>query len=271
MHPSGMQQSAIVPGPEAGVRQQAVYPQYPAVHLPPTPEVAYLVSMARSFTPALFSFLRDLEANNDRDWFAANKQRYERSVREPGLRFIQEFAPQLTKVSSHFVADARPSGGSMFRIYRDVRFSNDKSPYKTNVGFQFRHEAGRDAHAPGFYLHLEPGACFFGAGLWHPDASTALSIRERIADETDRWKKITGSNRFTDAFHLSGDSLKRPPKGFGPDHPFIEDLKRKDFIAMKTLTQKAVTADGFIAEFSRLCSNSAPLMAFLCEAIGVPF
>jgi uncharacterized protein (TIGR02453 family) len=227
--------------------------------------------MARSFTPALFSFLRDLEANNDREWFTSNKQRYERSVREPGLQFIQDFGPRLAKISSHFVADARPSGGSMFRIYRDVRFSKDKSPYKTNVGFQFRHETGRDAHAPGFYLHLEPGACFFGAGLWHPDASTARLIREKIADETSRWKKVTRSKRFTDAFSFSGDSLKRPPKGFDPDHPFIEDLKRKDFIAMTTLTQKAVVSDGFLSEFAKLCSKSAPLMQFLCEATGVPF
>jgi uncharacterized protein (TIGR02453 family) len=227
--------------------------------------------MARSFTPALFSFLRDLEANNDREWFAANKQRYERSVREPGLRFIQDFAPHLAGISSHFVADARPSGGSMFRIYRDVRFSKDKSPYKTNVGFQFRHEAGRDAHAPGFYLHLEPGAVFAAAGLWHPDAPTARAIREAIVDNTARWKKVTGSKRFTDAYQLTGDSLKRPPAGMDPDHPFIEDLKRKDFIATRPLTQKAVSADGFIREYAKVCAAAVPLMQFLCEAIGVPF
>jgi uncharacterized protein (TIGR02453 family) len=226
--------------------------------------------MARSFSPSLFSFLHDLEANNDREWFAANKHRYERSVREPGIQFIQDFAPHLTRISPHFVADARPSGGSMFRIYRDVRFSHDKSPYKTNVGFQFRHEAGRDAHAPGFYLHLEPGGVFAAAGLWHPDASTARSIREAIVDDTARWKKVT-SKRFTDVFHLSGDSLKRPPAGMDPDHPLIEDLKRKDFIAMKTLTQKVATGDGFVREFAKLCTTAAPLMRFLCEAVGLPF
>ena len=227
--------------------------------------------MTRSFSPTLFSFLRDLEANNDREWFATNKQRYERSVREPGMQFIQGFAPHLAKISPHFVADARPNGGSMFRIYRDVRFSHDKSPYKTNVGFQFRHEAGRDAHAPGFYLHLEPGAVFAAAGLWHPDATTARSIREAIVADTARWKQITRSKRFTDTYHLSGDSLKRPPVGMDPDHPFIDDLRRKDFIAMRPLTQKAVTTDGFLHEYARLCASAAPLMRFLCEAVGLPF
>jgi uncharacterized protein (TIGR02453 family) len=227
--------------------------------------------MTRSFSPSLFSFLRELEANNDREWFAANKQRYERSVREPGMQFIQDFASHLAKISSHFVADARPNGGSMFRIYRDVRFSHDKSPYKTNVGFQFRHEAGKDAHAPGFYLHLEPGAVFAAAGLWHPDAAAARSIREAIVADTALWKRVTGSKRFLDVFHLSGDSLKRPPAGFDPDHSFIHDLKRKDFIAMRALTQKAVTADGFLREYARLCASAAPLMQFLCEAVGLPF
>jgi len=227
--------------------------------------------MTRSFAPALFSFLRDLEANNDREWFATNKSRYERSVREPGVQFIQDFGPHLAKISPHFVADARPNGGSMFRIYRDVRFSHDKSPYKTNVGFQFRHEAGRDAHAPGFYLHLEPGAVFAAAGLWHPDAATARSIREAIVADAAGWKKITRSKRFADMFHLSEDSLKRPPAGVDPDHPLIEDLKRKDFIAMKALTQKAVTTDGFLREYARLCASAAPLMRFLCESVGLPF
>jgi uncharacterized protein (TIGR02453 family) len=227
--------------------------------------------MARSFTPALFSFLRDLEANNDREWFNANRQRYDRSILEPGMRFIEAFGPHLAKISPHFVADARPNGGSMFRIYRDVRFSKDKSPYKTNVGFQFRHEAGRDAHAPGFYLHLEPGAVFTAVGLWRPDTATARTIREAISDDPARWKKVTRSSRFTGVFVLDGDSLKRPPAGFAPDHPLIEDLKRKNFIAMTHLTQKAATSDDFLDHYAVLCKTAAPLMEFLCGAIGLPF
>ncbi len=225
----------------------------------------------RSFSPALFTFLRDLEANNERDWFKANKQRYERTIKEPGLRFVDDFAPHLAKISPHFVADSRPVGGSMFRIYRDVRFSKDKSPYKTNTGFQFRHEAGKDAHAPGFYLHLEPGGVFSGVGLWQPDATTARKIREAIVDDPSRWKRVTRSKRFLGVYALEGESLKRPPRGFEPDHPLIEDLKRKDFIASTRLTQKAVTSPGFVGEYAKLCKAAAPFMEFLCDAVGVPF
>jgi uncharacterized protein (TIGR02453 family) len=227
--------------------------------------------MARSFTPALFNFLRDLEAHNEREWFADNRHRYDRSVLDPSMRFIEAFGPHLAKISPHFVADARPTGGSMFRIYRDVRFSKDKSPYKTNVGFQFRHEAARDAHAPGFYLHLEPGAVFAAVGLWRPDSSTARTLRQAIVDDPLRWKKVTRSKRFCEVYALEGESLKRPPSGFDPDHPMIEDLKRKNFMAMTHLTQKAVTSDSFVDQYTKLCRTAAPLMGFLCEALGLPF
>ena len=120
--------------------------------------------MTTYITPELFAFFRELKQNNNRDWFQANKQRYEKQVREPLLDFIVDFGVRLPEISRHYVADARKSGGSLFRIYRDVRFSKDKTPYKTGAGVQFRHEAAKDVHAPGFYLHIEPGACFIGAG-----------------------------------------------------------------------------------------------------------
>ena len=125
---------------------------------------------AQPINAALFDFLRELKANNERPWFEANKARYRAEVRDPMLDFIAAFAEPLSEISPHFRADPRPNGGSLFRIYRDTRFSKDKTPYKTNVGAHFRHEAGKDAHAPGFYLHLEPGMCFAGCGIWHPDS-----------------------------------------------------------------------------------------------------
>lgn len=103
-------------------------------------------------TPKLFSFFRDLKKNNDRDWFEANRARYERDVREPLLAFTDAFAEPLYKISPHFRAEPKKVGGSLFRIFRDVRFSKDKSPYKTHAGVHFRHERARDVHAPGFYL-----------------------------------------------------------------------------------------------------------------------
>lgn len=225
----------------------------------------------RYFTPKLFAFLRDLAENNDRDWFEAHKDDYERYVRQPALDFITDMAGPLGGISEHFVADSRKVGGSLFRIQRDMRFSNDKVPYKTNTGMHFRHIRARDAHAPGFYLNLEPGQCFMGAGLWRPETKVAYQIREAIVEDPGGWKKATRAKSFTEVFSLDGDSLKRPPKGFDPDHPLIEDLKRKDFTAGTRLTQAQVTSDAFMDDFTGLCRQTAPLMRFLCEAVGVPF
>ncbi|HZD04000.1 MAG TPA: TIGR02453 family protein, partial [Longimicrobiales bacterium] len=137
------------------------------------------------FSPALFRFLQDLADHNDRDWFDANRHRYEEDVREPALRFILAFGPRLKEISPHFRADPRKQGGSLFRIHRNLRFQPDAPPYKTHTGIQFRHEAGRDAHAPGFYLHLEPGGCFVGVGTWRPDSTTLKVIREAIVADPD--------------------------------------------------------------------------------------
>lgn len=223
------------------------------------------------FSPALFKFLRDLRANNDRDWFQANKERYEDKLRHPAQQFISDFGPRLAKISPHFNADPRPVGGSLFRIYRDVRFSKDKSPYKTHTGIQFRHKAGKDAHAPGFYLHLEPGQVFVGAGIWHPDGASLKKIRDHLVADPAAWKRAVNGKRFRELFELSGASLKRPPRGYDADHPLIEDLKRKDFIAVTRLTQGDVTRPDFIDHFTRLCRAGKPLMRYLCDAVGVPF
>ena len=226
---------------------------------------------SRHFTPALFTFLKDLSANNDREWFQANKDRYVNSVQEPAIEFIIDAGPQLKKISPHFTAEAKTVGGSLFRIHRDTRFAKDKTPYKENTGVHFRHEAAKDAHAPGFYLHLQPGECFMGVGLWRPETKLAYQIRQHIADHPAEWKKATQGKRFTDVYEIGGDSLVRPPKGFDPDHPLIEDLKRKDFMASTRLSQKTVTSVGFLDEYVSLNKRSAPFMKFLCEAVGVPF
>src|SRR5919198_4046037 len=144
------------------------------------------------FSPAVFSFLRELQDNNTREWFAENKSRYQEDVQEPALEFISDFDPLLRRISPDFRADARPVGGSLFRIHRDVRFSKDKTPYKTHVGIHFRHRSASDAHAPGFYLHLEPGGVFAAAGIWHPDGPSQKLIRTRIGDDARGWKRATG-------------------------------------------------------------------------------
>ncbi|MDH3249807.1 MAG: DUF2461 domain-containing protein [Acidimicrobiia bacterium] len=225
----------------------------------------------RHFTPALFTFLKDLDANNEREWFHEHKDRYLNSVQEPAMEFIIDFEPKLQQISPHFTAEAKTVGGSLFRIQRDTRFAKDKTPYKQNTGMQFRHESGKDAHAPGFYLHIQPGECYAGVGLWRPESKVAYQIREHIAEHPTEWKKATQGKRFTDVWTLGGDSLSRPPKGFDADHPLIEDLKRKDFIASTRLSQKQITSEGFLDEYTKLNKRAAPFMEFLCRAVGVPF
>ena len=241
--------------------------------LPPS-GVRYFVAMTeRSFTPALFAFLRDLAEHNDRAWFKANQHRYEEQVRRPALAFIEELAEPLYPISRHFSADPRPQGGSLFRIHRDTRFSKDKTPYKTHVGMHFRHVAAReDVHAPGFYLHLEPGNCLAALGLWQPAAPHAQAIRRAIADRPERWVRATGRPPFSGVYALGdGDPLRRPPAGFPPDHPLMDDLRRRDFTASTRLTQARVTAPGFLEDYAALLRAGAPFMRFLCEALGLAF
>lgn len=224
-----------------------------------------------AFSADLFAFLRDLSRNNRREWFAARKTRYEDSVKLPALRFITEVGPPLARIAPSFLADPRPVGGSLFRIYRDTRFGGDKTPYKTHVGIQFRHKAGKDAHAPCYYLHLEPRGCFVAVGIWHPDTPTLAMVRRAIVADPQGWKKARDDRRFRASFDLSGDSLARPPRGFDPDHPLIDDLKRKDYIAVTSLTEREVIHAGFLDRFIGLCRDGAPFARYLCKATGVPF
>lgn len=222
-------------------------------------------------TPELFAFLRELKANNDRDWFQANKSHYEKQVREPLLDFVTDFGLRLPEISRHYVADARKSGGSLFRIYRDVRFSKDKSPYKTHAGIHFRHEQAKDVHAPGFYLHLEPNQVFVGVGIWHPDNKTLGKIRDAIVDDPERWIAAKTDEPFSRTFELQGDSLKRAPKGYDPDHPQIVDLRRKDFIGVTSYSEVDACRPDFIDEFAGCCHRATPFVKFLTEAIGLPW
>lgn len=219
------------------------------------------------FTPDTFRFLKDLKKNNDREWFAANKKRYEEHLKDPALRIIAAFAPELKKISPHFMATPR----SLFRIYRDTRFAKDKSPYKTHVGIHFRHDRSKDVHAPGFYLHVEPGSAFIGVGIWHPDSGALRKIREHIVEEPAGWKRASRAKAFNAAFELSGDRLKRPPKDFDPEHPLIEDLKWKDYIGIAELPDSYVTDPGLPKALGKTFKAGTPFMRFLCEALAVPF
>lgn len=229
--------------------------------------------MTRYFTPALFAFIRELKENNeDREWFKANQDHFEEVVREPALDFISDFADPLLEVSPHFTADPRKVGGSLFRIQRDVRFSKDKSPYKEHIGIHFRHIATKDdVHAPGFYLHLDPSGSFAALGLWQPSTVDANKIRQAIVDDPAAWKRAAYNKRFLDLYEVSGESLKRPPRGFDPEHPMLIDLKKKEFIASTRLTQAKLTSADFMDIYLERVKAGVPFIKFLTEAIGLNF
>ncbi len=221
--------------------------------------------MASFFSPELFRFLRELARNNTRDWFQENRERYESAVREPCLRFISDLGQPLRGISRELVADPRPSGGSLFRIHRDTRFSRDKSPYKTHAGMYFALRGGKNVQTPGFYLHLEPGSSFAAAGLWHPDGAALAKVREAITAHPARWKSAKSG------LDLGGESLRRPPRGYDPDHPSIEDLKRKDFITSVPFPDKAVTGARFLSEFVTACRRMSSLPKFVAGALELPW
>ena len=215
----------------------------------------------RYFDEELFAFLSALKRHNDRTWFQENKERYETKVRDPLVDFIADVGPELRKISPRLVADPRPVGGSMFRIHRDVRFSKDKSPYKTHMGAHFP-LGGKGVAGPGYYFHLEPGRSMVGGGMWIPEPAALQDIRERISARPAEWRKARGT------LDEHGDELKRPPRGFDPDDPMIEDIKRRSFTAGVRLTDAQVTSPTLMKTFVGACKDLAPMMRFLAAATG---
>ena len=224
------------------------------------------------FPKDLFKFLAELANNNNRDWFNDNKERYRNSVADPMCRFVAAMGPRLEKISKYYVADPRRHGGSMFRIYRDARFSKDKRPYKEHVGCQFRHVAGKDAHAPGFYAHFEPDNIRIGGGVWMPPADILFKIRTAIAERPDEWQTILNNKTFRTRFGgISGDQLSRPPRGFAKDHPMLDDIKRKSFFVMQPIDPALTLTPKFISEVERIFKAASPMMAFLTRAVELKY
>ena len=224
------------------------------------------------FTAATFKFLKELSANNRKEWFDDNKARYENDVKAPALAFIEAVAPKLAKISPQIVADPRPVGGSLMRIYRDIRFSKDKTPYKTNVGMGFGHRKGKEGAAPGYYLHLsvdKDWGNMGGGGIHMAETKDLNKIRDAIVKDPAGWKKAAHNAKLERNHGFGGDSLKNPPQDYPPDHPYIEDLKRKGFFAHVKYTQAEVVAADFVDRFIENCKSEAPLMEFLAKAVGV--
>ncbi len=240
--------------------------------------------MATYFTAQTFKFQRALGKNNNRAWFAAHKDDYEQHLRQPFLRLIADLQAPLAAISPHFRADPKPVGGSLFRIHRDTRFSSDKTPYKVWAGARLYHErikiASTEAtlqrhsagiEAPSFYIHIYPGDCFLGGGLWHPEPATQRRIRNFIVENPETWKKAVRSAAFKRRYELHDEKLSRPPRGYPADHELIEDLKRKNFVAMAALDDATVTGPRLLKAVSDGLRGCAPLIDYLCASLDLEF
>lgn len=223
----------------------------------------------RYFSKQTFDFLAALAENNNREWFDAHQQDYEDVVRTPALAFISDMADEMPAISLYFRALSKKVGGSLMRIHRDIRFGKDKTPYKTNIGIQFRHEVGKDIHAPGYYVHIEPDGCFVGVGLWRPDADALFKIREAIVKNGAAWLAARDDKSFRKHFTLEGDTLANAPRGYAKDHPLVEDLKRKDFISLAELREATVASKNFRPQVVERFRQAAPYMRFLCKALAL--
>lgn len=237
------------------------------------------------FTPQTLTFLRALAANNSRAWFIEHKDQFERYLRTPALRLISDMAAPLAQLSPQLRAVPKAVGGSLFRIQRDVRYAHDKSPYKTHIGIHFSHAAAQAGprglgqgnaalgrlDAPGLYLHIAPGMSLMGGGIWHPQSATLKRIRDYMVSNPVSWREATQSAEFKALFTLSGAALKRPPRGYDPEHPLVDDLKRKDLIASTSLSDNEVLAADLPAQLLARYARLDALMDWLCGALELDF
>ena len=207
---------------------------------------------------ATIRFLKDLHKNNNREWFAAHKSQYEAALEN--IRSVKdEVVKNLNK--KDVIEDGR-----VFRIYRDVRFSKDKAPYKNNFGIHFT-RAGKERRG-GYYLQIEPGNSFAGGGFWAPEPGDLKRIREEIAYDDKPLRKIASHKTFVKYFGaLQGDELKTAPSGFERDHPAIDLIRKKQFIISRQFTDKEVTDPGFLKEVVLTFEAMRPLFDYMSDVL----
>ncbi|NOT46638.1 MAG: DUF2461 domain-containing protein [Acidobacteria bacterium] len=209
-------------------------------------------------------FLRKLEKNNNREWFTANKKLFE-DANNNIIALTDLLIGKIAKFDPA-VAGLDPKS-CVFRIYRDVRFAKDKSPYKTNLG-AFIAAGGRKAMAPGYYFHVQPGMLFSAAGKHMPDSTELLKIRNAVAANTKEFRKIVEAKKFADRFGpLHGDRLSRPPKGFAADHEAVEYLKLKSFTVGEEFKEKDALSADYAKTLADSFKASFPLIEFLRKAL----
>ncbi|MDR7192804.1 DUF2461 domain-containing protein [Luteimonas terrae] len=228
--------------------------------------------MTTYFSDKSFKFLRALARHNEKPWFEDHRKDYEAYVRQPFLRLIGDLQPDVAAVSPHFRADTRTVGGSLFRIHRDARFSNDKSPYKTWQGARLFHERRRETAAPSFYVHLQPGGSFVGAGLWHPESDTQRKVRQFIVDNPESWKAAAHASKLRKKFEFeTSEMLVRPPRGFDPQFEFIDDLKHRNWVFWRTLDDDAMTGPKLRQTIAADLVALGPFVDYLCASLDLEF
>jgi uncharacterized protein (TIGR02453 family) len=222
--------------------------------------------MTSPFTPKTLSFLRSLKRNNDREWFRARKPQYDQHVRGPMIALIERLAIDFTKVAPGFVADPKIS---MYRIYRDTRFSADKSPLKTHVAAHFPARGATRGEGGGLYVEVAPGWVWIGGGLYMPSSPHLAAIRAQIASTHPRLHKIVTAPAFKRAVgEMTGDQMTRVPRGYAADHPAAHYLRFRRFLGGAEYPAAFATDRHFYAELCRVFTAVAPLVTFLNTALA---
>lgn len=212
-----------------------------------------------------FTFLSSLAENNNREWFQHHKGDYE-AARENVLVFTQDLIKGIASFDQTVPSGLDPKACVM-RIYRDVRFSLNKLPYKTNFGIGIS-AAGKNFPGPGYYIHIEPNASFIGGGTWHPAADELKNIRQEIDYNFSEWQSIVEEGDFISVFGTldTEDKLKTSPKGYPSDHPAIEYLKLRSFVVSHQLSNKQLKAESSTDSLTETARKLCPFMNFLRNA-----
>ncbi|MFC1481278.1 DUF2461 domain-containing protein [Candidatus Neomarinimicrobiota bacterium] len=224
------------------------------------------------FTVEIFDFLRDLKANNNKVWFEANKDRYHQYGRDEMVKALIELQADLSTFAPQIEIIPKTVGGSLHRIYRDLRFSKDKTPYKTHLLAHLRHRQREKSRGLGFYLHIEPEGSIVAGGIWHLEPKDALLVRKKIVDHPDRWEAATRSPGFLRLYgSVNGEQLQRVPKEFDDDHKFAADLKRKAFGGMAYLTDDQILGPDCIPLVVDYFKTATPIMHFMADVFDLPW
>jgi uncharacterized protein (TIGR02453 family) len=217
------------------------------------------------FSKTGIGFLRDLKENNDREWFTPRKATFDAEVKMPMIDLVRAVHAEMMQFAPQYVGDASKS---IFRIYRDTRFSKDKTPYKTHIAAWMKHAARGKESGAGFYFSVSPETIEVAGGVYAPDPPTLLTLRQKIADDYEAFQQTFSSPKFKKlALGMMTDSLSRAPKGFDPEHPAIDLIKRKHYVAFAELDPALATTPKLLPEIVKRLEAMAPMIEYLNAAL----